>query len=159
MTEATLPTGDVGAELPTHEGTHQDHEEEIREGVHGVDEAHDQPIGAATDIAGDRADDHPDDQGQQGGGNRDGHRDTGAIGEAREHVTPELISAEQMLLGGRGVPLPEILIIVGEGQRGGENRGDNDDQQNDQADNGRRVAADARNDLPTNRGVAAGRRQ
>src|SRR5439155_610196 len=111
--------------------------EESGQGKPGIGEPHDDLIDPAAEIAGDDAENGADEPRDDHGGEAYDHRDSGAEDEPREHVAPEVIGAEQVLLASARLPRrrpeavaerPQLGSVGGEGVREDRDQRHRDDE-------------------------------
>ncbi len=97
---------------PTEEGRKDDHDEQVRQRVEHIDEAHHQIVGPAADVTGDRAPGEPDHHAHRRGEQTDQQRNAYPIEGTHEEVPAQAIRAQPV----RGLPLRrhgEVLPVEG----------------------------------------------
>ena len=79
-----------------------------------LDDAHDDPVGPALEIAGERAERDADEDAEGRGGEADGQRDARAVDDAGEEVAAEVVDAEpELRTTGRPAPASGTSAAIG----------------------------------------------
>src|SRR5713101_4580948 len=87
-----------------HHGRKEDREGQRRERQPRVRDAHDHLVDPAAEIAGQDAEPRADDAGDDDGGEAHDHGHARAEDEARQHVAPDVVGAEEVRLAAAGLP-------------------------------------------------------
>ena len=142
----------------------QDDEQDVREGIDDVGDAHQEVVRATTVPAGQRTDRHADEDDDGLDHERDGDADPRPVEQTAEQVTAELVGPEDVAGGERwqravavGEDRLEILLLVR--PRCDERADDPAEQQSDheeQADHGQLVLGQPPEGLPPQAGRAIG---
>ena len=122
---------------------HRDQNEQPREGHPRIDKPLHHHIELATEEPGRRTDQQRDHQVDAGCGEANDHRNACPMDDSAEDVSPQLVGAQRVLPGRRGIPVQQVNLVhpVG-GQQIGEDAAEKQQQHDDAAHGAQRLFPD-----------------
>ena len=111
-------------------GGNDHRENDRRKREEEVGRTHERAVGKPTEVAGDAADNRTDEGGEDHRDTRNRQRSTGAVENAAQHVAPEFVGAEQVMIG-RSLQGREYLVERIRGRDEGSEDRDHDPRKSD----------------------------